>query len=79
MSPEICYRFEHRRQSHEQINAAAKPPTRAALPRITRLMVRYPTRLGLLARATEPSGLNSNQPRSSGYRLQFTRRSVPGD
>jgi hypothetical protein len=38
MPPEICWRFEYRRQSHEQINAAAKPPMRAALPRITRLM-----------------------------------------
>ena len=38
MPPDICYRFEHRPQSHEQINAAAKLPTRAALPRITRLM-----------------------------------------
>ena len=38
MAPDICYRFEHRPQSQKQVNAAAKPPTRAALPRITRLM-----------------------------------------
>lgn len=36
MPPEICYQFEPRRQSHGHGNDSAK--SRAALPRITRLM-----------------------------------------
>lgn len=38
MPPEICYRFEQGRQTHKQMNGASAAKTRAALPRITRLM-----------------------------------------